>query len=200
MPTLASTRWIRQIKGLSRRRGRPQAVLDSYTAHNPGTRGLIAHQLGAVAGAYMSLLLLAAGCLWATCRPAQAEQWLDPWQAQTGGWLQLTLDQARYRQQEAEVAGGLSPEAAANLGLIERQEWLDRRALDQREAQWTEDARRRERLPGVGNAWTSPAATVLRMRIERAEADERLRRDLRRQSSGPLPAPTPNPPPPFQLR
>jgi hypothetical protein len=143
--------------------------------------------------------MLAAGCLWATGRPAQAAQWPDPWRAQTGGWLRLTLDQARYREQEADIGRELTPEAAANLSVIERQEWLERRALDRRETQWIEDARRRERLPGVEKAGASPA--VIDLRIERAEADERLRRDLRRRSSGPWPAATPNgPPPPFRLR
>jgi hypothetical protein len=81
---------------------------------------------------------------------------------------------------------------------MERQEDLDRRALDRREAQWLEDARRRHNLPGNVAPLQAPA---LRLRIQRAEASERLRRDLRRHTLGPQPGMAPiQVAPQFRLR
>ena len=117
---------------------------------------------------------------------------------QAAGWLELRRDQRLYRERLGQEGAGIAPEAAANLGLMERQEELDRRALDRREAQWLDDARRRQHLPG--SIGPSPAPG-LRLRIERAEASERLRRDLRRQTLGPRPTMAPIfAPPPFRLR
>jgi hypothetical protein len=117
---------------------------------------------------------------------------------QAAGWLELRRDQRLYRERLGREGAGTAPEAAANLGLMERQEELDRRALDWREAQWLDDARRRHNLPGSVGPSPAPA---LRLRIERAEASERLRRDLRRQTLGPRPTMAPiSAPPPFRLR
>jgi hypothetical protein len=83
---------------------------------------------------------------------------------------------------------------------MDRQEELDRRALDRHEAQWIEAARRRGYLSGKGPAWPFPDP-MLRMRIERAEAGERLRRELRRDTLEPWPVMGPTPAPrPFRLR
>lgn len=86
------------------------------------------------------------------------------------------------------------------MGLVERQEDLDRRALDRREGQWLSELKRRQHLTGSAGPTQAP---VLRLRIDRAEASERLRRDLRRHIFGPGPGmvPTPAPASPsFRLR
>jgi hypothetical protein len=120
--------------------------------------------------------------------------------AQAAGWLELQRDQARYRQQMDRPGVPPSLEVRRDLEILERQEDLDRRALDQREARWLDNARRHDRLVGQG-ALTVPQGPTLRLQVDQAEANERLRRNLRRQILAP-----PSPmapilaPPPFRLR
>lgn len=135
-----------------------------------------------------------AGPVWAD----GAADWAYLSRDQAAGWLELRREQGLYRGRFGRDSAGIAPEDAANLGLIERQEELDRRALDRREGRWLDNARRRQNLQGgVG----PPPAPALRLRIERAEASERLRRELRRHTLGPRPSSAPiSAPPPFRLR
>jgi hypothetical protein len=117
--------------------------------------------------------------------------------AQAAGWLELQRDQRFYRERLGRDGAGLTPEVAADLGMMERQEDLDRRALDRREGQWPNDLKRRQNLTGSVGPSQAPA---LRLRIERAEAGERLRLELRRQTLSSPPGMTPIlAPPPFRL-
>lgn len=135
-----------------------------------------------------------AGPVWA----GRAADWAYLSRDQAAGWLELRREQGSYRGRFGRDGAGIAPEDAANLGLLERQEELDRRALDRRERRWLDDARRRQNLQGsIGQA----QAPALRLRIERAEASERLHRELRRHTLGPRPSSAPiSAPPPFRLR
>ena len=151
-----------------------------------------------VLGGVLLAIGLMAGWPDGTLRSAQAAGWPNLDRAQGAGWLELKRDQRRHREQLGPVGKGLSPEVATRLGVVERQEDLDRRALDRREAQWLDEARRRERLSGRTGP---PQGPLLRLRIERADANERLRRELRRHTLGPRPAAEPPlAQPPFRLR
>ena len=93
-----------------------------------------------------------------------------------------------------------SLEVRQTLGILERQEDLDRRALDQREARWLDGAQHHDRLVGQG-ALTVPQWPTLRLQVDQAEASERLSRDLRRQILAPSPPMAPIlAPQPFRLR
>jgi hypothetical protein len=129
---------------------------------------------------------------------APAGDWAALSRQQGAGWLELRQDHQAYRERLWQGSGGPGPDAAATLGRIERQEDLDRRALDQRQRQWLDDMNRRQRQAGGVEPAQAPA---LRLRIERAEAGERLRRDLRRRTLGPQPGMAPmTAPAPFRLR
>jgi hypothetical protein len=95
------------------------------------------------------------------------------------GWLELQQDQRVYRDK----VGPLPPAEAARLDRMEAQEVMDRRALDQREALWVQSERRREAAAG-GGARSQAPSPGLNLRLERAEAGERLRRDISRSYQG----------------
>lgn len=133
------------------------------------------------------------GSVWAA--QAADEAYLS--RRQAAGWLELQRDQRLHRERLGRDGAGLAPEAAANVGLMERQEDLDRRALDRREGQWLNALKRRQNRTGSVGPIRAPA---LRLRIERAEAGERLRQELRRQTLSSPPGMTPIlVPPPFRL-
>lgn len=135
-----------------------------------------------------------AGPVWAD----RAADWAYLSRDQAAGWLELRREQGLYRGRFGRDGAGIPPEDTANLRLIERQEELDRRALDRREGRWLDNARRRQNLQGSNGPAPAPA---LRLRIERAEAGERLHRELRRHTLGPRPSSAPiSVPPPFRLR
>jgi len=166
----------------------------------PGRRGSGCTSSVRPLGAGLLALALAAGSPGVQAGRANAVDRADLERAQAAGWLELRRDQARYRQQIGAAGVVPSPEVRQDLGILERQEDLDRRALDQREARWLEDARRRDRLVEQG-ALTTQQGPTLRLRVEQAEANERLRRDLRRQTLPPsLPMAPILTPPPFRLR
>ncbi len=132
--------------------------------------------------------------------PPGASDQADLERAQAAGWLELKRDQARYRQQFERPGVAPAPTVGLDLGLLERQEDLDRRALDQRQARALEDARRHDRLVDQG-ALTVPRGPTLHLQRGQAEAAERLRRYLRRQTLTPVAPMAPIPtPPPFRLR
>ena len=146
-------------------------------------------------------LLTAGLVLTGLTRPAAAGQasawgWLT--REQDAGWLELRRGQRTYREQLRQDGAERAPGAAASLDLIERQEELDRRALDLRERQWLDAERRRQTLSGSPGPMQGPA---LRMRVEQAEANERLRRDLQRRILQSVPGAAPaQAPTPFRLR
>jgi hypothetical protein len=91
----------------------------------------------------------------------------------------LQQDQRAFRAQ----VGPLTPPEAARLRALEAQEALDRRALEQQESLWVQTERRRQTALGAGARPYAPSPT-LNLRIERAEAGERLRRDINRSYQG----------------
>jgi len=126
------------------------------------------------------------------------EEWGYLSRSQANGWLELRQDQRIYREQLRQDGVDLGPGGPANLHVLERQEALDRSALDRRERLWLDAERRRQGLPNGIAPGRMPA---LRLQIEQAEASERLGRELRRRALGPSPGPTSLPSPtPLRLR
>jgi hypothetical protein len=71
----------------------------------------------------------------------------------------------------------------ARLRTLEAQEALDRRALEQQQSLWVQAERRRRTALGAGPRPYAPSP-ALNLRIQRAEAGERLRRDIIRSYQG----------------
>lgn len=122
-----------------------------------------------------ALALALAACLGAPLGPSLASGPVDLDRVRASGWLSLQQDQRAFRAQ----VGPLTPPEAARLRALEAQEALDRRALDQQESLWVQTERRRQTALGAGARPYAPSP-ALNLRIQRAEAGERLRRDISR--------------------
>lgn len=167
---------------------------------NPGRIGRKSTSLVRALGPGLLALALVAASPAGRAGPAGVVDRADLERTQAAGWLELQRDQARYRQQIERSDLPPSLEVRQALGILERQEDLDRRALDQREALWLYGAQHHDRLVGQG-ALTVPQWPTLRLLVDQAEASERLSRDLRRQILTPSPPMAPIlAPQPFRLR
>jgi len=121
------------------------------------------------------LALALAACLGAPPGPSLAADPVALDRVRASGWLSLQQEQRAFRAQ----VGPLSPPEAARLRTLEAQEALDRRALEQQQSLWVQAERRRRTALGAGPRPYAPSP-ALNLRIQRAEAGERLRRDISR--------------------
>jgi hypothetical protein len=126
-----------------------------------------------------ALALALAACLGAPLGPSLAADPVDLDRVRASGWLSLQQEQRAFRAQ----IGPLSPPEAARLRAFEAQEAQDRRALEQQESLWLQTERRRQMALGAGPRPYAPSP-ALNLRIQRAEAGERLRRDISRSYQG----------------
>lgn len=95
------------------------------------------------------------------------------------GWLQLERDQAVYRERVAP----LSPSQARELGIRERMESNDKRALDLRQRQTLQSLERKARLSeGAGDRrpQSRVSGPTLRRQSDRQRLRMRIDREIRR--------------------
>jgi hypothetical protein len=126
-----------------------------------------------------ALALTLATCLGALPGPSLAADPAALDRARASGWLSLQHEQRAFRAQ----VGPLTPPEAARLRTFEAQEALDRRVLEQQQSLWVQAERRRRTALGAGARPYGPSP-ALDLRIQRAEAGERLRRDIIRSYQG----------------